>query len=542
MAFWNPRRDLRHKSLPRRLLGRRIIITYGSAVLVTIAVSLGFPWIQLRLLTEQVARVRAEGAAALALQFLDPNNPDWRDANQRLQTRWPEYAARFPRESSLPVAAPLLMPLGEILGPKGFRADAKNLFLEKEQESFFSRMDEERQSLRLAMAIRRLEPTGTATLIGIIELYVPVPQVTRTLNAWVTVLGGALGAILAIVVFYLLTQRLVLNPLGKLRETAEMVASGRLQARARIKTGDEFELLATAFNEMLEHLIQTQEELSRINRSLDVRIEELARLNYALNEVSRLKSDFLANVSHELRTPLVSIIGFAELLQDALGHLVTDTPAPPGVDATRLHRFAANILTSGRMLLDLINDLLDLAKIEAGKLEPHYSTFALESVCRDTLDLVRPLADKKGIEIKIEIEPINPMRSDTGKIKQILYNLFSNAIKFSPQEGLVGLRVWPIELEGRPFAGLCVWDKGPGIPKDQLDTIFERFRQLDSSRTRQYQGTGLGLTITRQLVQMLGGRIAVESEVGEGARFTVWLPVNPGEGGAAKERDTTGAV
>ena len=235
----------------------------------------------------------------------------------------------------------------------------------------------------------------------------------------------------------------------------------------------------------------------------------------ALFESNRLKSEFLANVTHELRTPLVSIIGFAELLRDAWQN--------PSVDPQRLARYSENILTSGRSLLDIINDLLDLVKIEAGKMELHLSEFAVTTLLKDLIDFVQPLADKKNQRLNLKLDRNLPrFTSDSGKIKQILYNLLSNAIKFTPPGGSVFLSA---ERNGPHSVGLMVRDTGPGIPDSEADGIFEKFRQLDSSKTREFEGTGLGLAITRELVQMLGGTIRLESTPDQGATFVVELPV-----------------
>ena len=280
---------------------------------------------------------------------------------------------------------------------------------------------------------------------------------------------------------------------------------------------------------MLVHLQSTQDELRTINKSLDTRLGELAETNVALFEANKLKSEFLANVSHELRTPLVSIIGFAELVRDAM-----ETPPK---DRTRPARYADNILASGRMLLDIINDLLDLAKIEAGKIELHLSHFYMADVCEKLMDFVRPLAEKKNLQISATVAPGLPQfHSDSGKINQILYNLLSNAIKFTPSGGRVGLEVRP---QGDGAIELRVWDTGSGIPEEKRSLIFEQFRQLDASATREHSGSGLGLPITKELTRMLGGSIQVESLVDQGSTFIVTLPI---ESPATAERKLIGLI
>jgi signal transduction histidine kinase len=289
------------------------------------------------------------------------------------------------------------------------------------------------------------------------------------------------------------------------------VSQGDHSTRSQIATGDEFEELSRAFNAMLTHLQTSENELRTINRSLDTRMDELAERNVALFEANKIKGQFLAMVSHELRTPLTSIIGFAELLREA-------ATAQGG----RALRYAENIVSSGRMLLGLINDLLDLAKIEAGKLDLHIAATDMGELLRNLVDFVRPLADKKSLQLVAEI-PAEPLliTSDPGRIQQILYNLLSNAVKFTPMGGLV-----EVKLTGLPddLVAVSVRDTGIGIPAEKLPHVFERFRQLDDSMTREHSGTGLGLAISKELVTLLRGAISVTSEVGKGSTFCVTLP------------------
>ena len=292
---------------------------------------------------------------------------------------------------------------------------------------------------------------------------------------------------------------------------AAHVAQGEHSVRSQIVTGDEYEELARAFNAMLSHLQASENELRTINKSLDAKLSELAERNVALFEANKIKSQFLANVSHELRTPLTSIIGFAELLREA-----TST------DGGRLLRYSENIVSSGRMLLGIINDLLDLAKIEAGKMELHLVPIEMPEMVGNLIDFMRPLAEKKSLQLVLDVEPDLPkITSDSGRIQQILYNLLSNAVKFTPDGGLVELKLTTTEDGGVQIA---VRDTGIGIPPEKLLLVFEKFRQLDESMTREHSGTGLGLAISRELVALLGGTIQVESEIGKGSRFTVVLP------------------
>lgn len=489
-------------------------------MLLTIVATLAFPWVLMGTLADRALVVRAEQVATLARQFLRPGAGEtaWTEARERLSASWKDLRRDLPAD--LPIAQPELFSTESITAQRaeqreGFRFEAVSKLAANREPSYW-RKQEDGSRLRMAWAVRAAGAgPDEGRLLGIIDVSLPILSPERTWSSVVTVLGGATGAVLAIVVFYIVTQRLVLMPLNRLRTLTERVTGGDLAARSDLRTGDEFQKLGEAFNEMLNHLARTQQELERINRSLDIKLGELAETNVALYESNRLKSDFLANVSHELRTPLVSIIGFADLLNDAWS--IDD------IDRSRLARYTRNILTSGRMLLDLINDLLDLAKIEAGKLEVHLSQFDPVAVCADLIDFVRPLAAKKEQDLRVEVaEDLPRMSSDSGKVKQILYNLLSNAVKFTPNGGRIGLVA---ERDGEGFVRLRVEDTGPGIAGDKLHLIFEKFRQLDSSRTREHEGTGLGLAITRELVNILEGTITLDTEVDRGTRFTVRLPV-----------------
>jgi signal transduction histidine kinase len=491
-------------------LARKISLLFGAAVLLTIAVTLAFPWLQMTALDEQAMLVQARQVATSAYQAADLREPDWRGAQAQLERRWPVMV----RDLGLPPPYPQLVPC-DSAGP-GFQRDAVARLRSKPQQHYYWRIQNDGRLFRLAMAVRGTEADPHPRVLrGIVDVRLPIPQGPGVWNLVVTLLAGASGAVLAILVFYMVTQRLVLSPVHALRRVAEKVTTGDIEVRSFIKSGDEFQELSDALNDMLTHLKTAQDEQQKINRSLDIRLGELAETNVALYESNRLKSEFLTNVTHELRTPLVSIIGFAELLRDAWLN--------PDMDRERLARYSRNILTSGRSLLDIINDLLDLAKIEAGKLELHISEFSIVGLCQDLIDFVRPLADKQNQELSLQLaEGLPSCRSDSGKIKQILYNLLSNAIKFTPTGGSVSLAV---EHGQDNHVRLTVRDTGPGIHEDQRNTIFEAFRQLDASQTREHEGTGLGLPITKELVQMLGGTIRVVSQLERGSTFIVELPI-----------------
>jgi signal transduction histidine kinase/CheY-like chemotaxis protein len=239
---------------------------------------------------------------------------------------------------------------------------------------------------------------------------------------------------------------------------------------------------------------------------------ELEIANAQIAEISRLKSEFLANMSHELRTPLNAILGFSEILKDNLVELTVE----------QKQECLQNIHTSGKHLLELVNDVLDLSKIEAGRMELSYDRFGVFDAVREVHNVIRSLSERRDIDLSIKITPTElEVRADKSKFKQVLYNLLSNAIKFTAQGG----RVW---VSGRSDDGeliIDVGDTGVGIPPEHHARIFDEFYQLDSATTRQVEGTGLGLSLTRRLVDLHSGRISLESEPGKGSVFTVRIPL-----------------
>ncbi|MCH8316586.1 MAG: HAMP domain-containing protein, partial [Planctomycetes bacterium] len=238
------------------------------------------------------------------------------------------------------------------------------------------------------------------------------------------------AGLLAVVVFYLILTKLILSPVRKLRETTEKLQSGDLTIRSQIRTGDEFEELSDAFNTMLDRVEQSQSRLQAMNDSLDLKLTELSQANIGLFESNRLKGEFLANVSHELRTPLNSIIGFTEVLDEL-------ARADDDADPKRM-RYIQNILTSGRSLLEMINELLEMAKIEAGRLEVNIEPTSIGDIVEGLVGIIGAQAAAKQIELIPKIAQNLPLiETDPGKLQQILYNLLSNAIKFTPQGGSV---------------------------------------------------------------------------------------------------------
>jgi signal transduction histidine kinase len=355
-------------------------------------------------------------------------------------------------------------------------------------------------------------------LAGVVVIKLPMRPIRQAINYNRAILmcTALVTAILAMIASYVIVRYVIVKPVKHLRDVSDAIAAGRLTIRSQIQTGDEFEELSHAFNRMLHNLVAMQQELRAVNGDLDRKVDELAQANLALFEMNRLKSDFLATMSHELRTPLNSIIGFSEVLagSDQINE--------------RQRRYAANIQSSGKMLLGMINDILDLAKIESGKMEVRSEDFSLRDVCEGLTALARPIAERKDINLECRLDEAIPLlRQDPGKLRQVIYNLLSNAIKFTPEGGRVTVSA---RVEGR-FAVIQVEDTGIGIAEQDRDKIFEKFRQAggpgagDGVLTREHQGTGLGLSIVRELTKLLGGDVALESDPGQGSTFTVRVPL-----------------
>ena len=330
-------------------------------------------------------------------------------------------------------------------------------------------------------------------------------------------IGGGLAWIGMIFAVRLFVVRGYLRAVRRLRDVANRVRAGDLSSRSQLRTGDELEELGTSFNSMVATLNGSQKQLQSMNESLDFKLVQLSEANVGLFESNRLKSEFLANVSHELRTPLNSVIGFAELLAELARK---DSDADP-----KRIRYIEHILKSGRGLLEMINELLDMAKIEAGRMELSVSNSSIIDLLEGICAIMRPQADLKKITLEIHRpDGLPTVETDPGKLQQILYNFVSNAIKFSPEGSCVIVRADVWSVDGTPGMRLAVVDRGPGIPLDMQQTIFEKFRQVDASHTKSHGGTGLGLAICRELSTMLGAKLGIESN-SKGSSFWVEMPL-----------------
>jgi signal transduction histidine kinase len=360
------------------------------------------------------------------------------------------------------------------------------------------------------------EQVRAGDLLAVLKIEMGTGEIEKAVhwNRAVLLATGLGTAFLIMGASFVIVRYVIVKPVKHLKEVSDAIAAGELNVRSEIQTGDEFEDLSHAFNRMLRNLVSMQDRLRKVNADLDRKVDELAQANMALYESNRLKSDFLATMSHELRTPLNSILGFSEVLVSSAG--LSD----------KQQRWARNIQSSGERLLNLINDILDLAKIEAGKMQVRLSEFSAYDVCEGLLAMFRPLAEKKNIELRSQLQQAIPqLRQDVGKLQQILSNLLSNAIKFTPEGGRVLLRA-----EADPLnIVLTVTDTGVGIAPEEQELVFEKFRQSGNPLTREHAGTGLGLSIVRELSKLLGGEVSLQSELGRGSTFTVRLPLQLSE-------------
>jgi PAS domain S-box-containing protein len=271
--------------------------------------------------------------------------------------------------------------------------------------------------------------------------------------------------------------------------------------------------IAVDITERLVAEAELKEERALLAKRVEERTIELSIANAQLERAGKLKDEFLASMSHELRTPLNAILGLSEALQEGIYGSLTEKQS----------KSLSTIEESGRHLLVLINDILDLSKIEAGKLEMNLGTVSIEALCQASIRIIRDSAIKKQIKVFTMFDnTISTLQADERRLKQILVNLLSNAIKFTPKGGKIGLEV-DTDLENKTIS-FTIWDTGIGISKEDLPRLFQPFVQLDSTLARQHNGTGLGLVLVKRMVEMLGGSVYVESELGKGSSFSISLP------------------
>lgn len=531
--------------VPRDIsLANKCLLLFGGAVVLIVVGALVAPFMRMSALVE-------ERQLELSRRSMDV----WQrlDAEAREQGELPDLSPEgLIEHAGIRVRWTALDELSPV---QGFEARAIEAFAES------ARRTDYRSSLwdGPARVYRYARPVWSGSgdeqqLVGVLSLERRSDDtaVLHIVNAVYLLSAGLVVLALALVVFYLITHRIILNPVRSLRETAEAVRQGDLTSRSVIKTGDEFEELAEAFNAMLSELYAAQERQRSVNRALDLKLTELAEANSALFQANRLKGDFLASVSHELRTPLNSIIGFAELLLEIAEN---DRARQDSPHLAKRIRYVENIARASRSLLELIEQLLDMARIEAGKVELRIQPMSVRDACETLGALIEPLAQRKGIEVRIEVGDGLPMvETDQKRFQQILFNFLANAVKFiepsertgKPGEIIVRAERLLARSERDPDSvRISVIDTGPGIPKDQQSRIFDKFHQVEAGHTRGSGGTGLGLAISAELAGLLQSEIQVVSEVGRGSMFSLIIPVRFDHGRAREatlERAFRGAL
>jgi signal transduction histidine kinase len=309
----------------------------------------------------------------------------------------------------------------------------------------------------------------------------------------------------------LFVARRVVRPLETLRKGVERIGGGDMNARLDLKTGDEIEVLAEEFNRMTENL---QQAYAGLEQKVAARTHELAVANERLKELDHLKSDFVSHVSHELRTPLTAIKGAVDLVLREVAGPLTEK---------QIH-YLSRVRSNTQHLAGLINDLLDLSKIESGRIEVKSSRVSLGGLVHEVVEALRPVAAEKVIALEATIrEPSILVWVDRDKINQVLTNLIGNAIKFTPVQGRVTVSA---SRNGHESVQVSVSDNGPGVPPGEKEKIFAKFYQAAEVNGANSKGTGLGLAISKALVELHGGRIWVESEPGRGSTFSFTLSVS----------------
>ena len=320
---------------------------------------------------------------------------------------------------------------------------------------------------------------------------------------------GSISIVLIVTIIFLTTGKFM-KPIEKLTTTVTSIKNtGDLTTKVDVVSKDEVGKLGRAFNDLS---VKLQSTYASLELQIAEKTAHLQKAVLALERANKMKSEFMANMSHELRTPLNAIIGFAEVLRDKISGDLNDEQLD----------FVNDIHGSGLHLLQMINDILDLSKVEAGRMELQYEIFPVHDAIEDVHTILKGLANKKHLELKTTIlTEVGDIEADRVKFKQILYNLLSNAIKFTPENGHINVEAGIMD----DMLQVSVSDTGIGMKPDDQEKVFKEFWQADSSFARKYEGTGLGLALTKRIVEMHGGNIRFESEYEKGSIFYFALPL-----------------
>jgi len=354
-----------------------------------------------------------------------------------------------------------------------------------------------------SVLMRTLPETGWRYYVA-----TPIASITGSASKALLLFGltAAIAIALVVAVTHMLVQRQIVGPIRRLADAVRGFAAGKTDSRATVDRTDDIGDLGQAFNAMADYIANSHRDLRKAQ-------QELQHRNTALVDANRTKSNFLANMSHELRTPLNAIIGFAEILRYQMF-------GPLGND--RYVNYVDDIQRSGQHLLSLINDILDMSKIEAGRQSLRMERQSLTPLIERSIRMAQPIADRRSVRLQFEANGTDlAANCDSRAITQMVINLVSNAVKFSPPGGTVEVRLEPSNLGG---AKISVLDDGPGIEEDMLPHLFEAYAHRAAMTTARHDGVGLGLAITKALIELHSGQIRVVTQPGRGTTMTIELP------------------